>query len=123
VRLEKTIQELRDILTESQRAANQEKDDLNETIDSLRANLHTCDRSSSALCIQFADAQRKVDGLIRIDHALEQMHQCESLYAQGRIQGAAEYLLGFADVVHEDVRANKFIIGWLSGEFRRPILR
>ena len=51
------------------------------------------------------------------------MHQCESLYAQARIQGAAECFLKFAHAVHEDVRANKFIIDWLTGEFRRRALR
>jgi len=46
------------------------------------------------------------------------VHQCESLYAQGRIQGAAERLLEFANAVHEDIRANMFIIDWFPGEFR-----
>ncbi|KAI9455961.1 hypothetical protein HD554DRAFT_2238147 [Boletus coccyginus] len=88
-----------------------EKDDLNETINSLRADLRTRDDSSCALRIQLADAQRRTDD---IDRALEQMHQCESLYTPGRIQDAAECLLEFANVVHEDVRANKFIIDWLT---------
>ena len=114
-RLEKTIQEQ----AESQCAANQEKDIFNETIDSLRADLRTRDNGSNVLRIQLADAQRKADG---INRALEQMHQCESLYAQGRIQDAAECLLVFANAVHEDVRANKFIINWLSGEFQHCAL-
>ncbi|KAI9456194.1 hypothetical protein HD554DRAFT_2042635 [Boletus coccyginus] len=49
------------------------------------------------------------------------MYQCESLYAHGRIQGAAECLLEFANIVHEDVRANKFIIDWLTGFTHRSI--
>ncbi|KAI9456188.1 WD40-repeat-containing domain protein [Boletus coccyginus] len=105
--LEKTMQEQ----AESQRAADQEKEDLNETINSLRGDLCTRDNSSSALRIQLADAQHKADG---INHALEQMYQCESFYAHGRIQGAVEYLLEFANVAHEDVRTNKFIIDWLT---------
>ncbi|KAI9571077.1 WD40-repeat-containing domain protein [Boletus coccyginus] len=109
--LEKTTGKLRDKFAESQREADREKDDLNETINSLRTDLRTCDNSSSVLRIQLADAQRKADG---INHALEQMYQCESLYAHDRIQGAAECLLKFANVVHEDVRANKFIINWLT---------
>ncbi|KAI9456181.1 WD40-repeat-containing domain protein [Boletus coccyginus] len=112
------IKELRDKLAESQRAANQEKDDLNETINSLRTDLRTRDNSSSVLRIQLADAQRKADG---INHALEQMYQYESLYAHGRIQGAAECLLEFANIVHEDVRANKFIIDWLTESTNRCI--
>jgi len=119
-RLEKTIQELCGRLAESQRVANQEKDVLNKTIHSLRADLRTCDNSSSALRIQLADAQRRADG---INHALEQVRQCESLYAQGRIQGAAERLLELVSAVDEDIRANKFIFDWLTGEFRRRTLR
>jgi len=42
--LEKIVQELRDKLAESQRAANQQKDCLDETIKSLRS----LDKSSSA---------------------------------------------------------------------------
>ncbi|KAI9455958.1 hypothetical protein HD554DRAFT_2317618 [Boletus coccyginus] len=105
--LEKTMQEQ----AKSQRAADREKDDLNETIDSLRADLCTRDNSSGVLCIQLADAQRRVDG---INHAHDQMHPCQSLYAQGRIQGAAECLLEFTNVAREDVRTNKFIIDWLT---------
>jgi len=50
------------------------------------------------------------------------MHQCESLYAQGRIQAAAECLLEFANTVNDDVRASNFIIDWLAGEFQRRAL-
>jgi len=51
------------------------------------------------------------------------MRQCESLYTKGRIQGAAECLLEFANTLHEDVKANQLIIDWLTGEFRRRVLR
>jgi len=121
-RLERTIQELRDNLSEYQRAANQEKDDLHETINSLRADLCTRDKSLSVVCIQLADAQRHADGLIRVNRAHEQKHHCESLYAQGRIHLAAERLLEIVDTVNEDVRANKFIVDWLAGGFRRCAL-
>jgi len=119
VHLEKTIQEQ----AESQRAADQEKDDLKETINSLRADLRTRDDSSSVLRIQLADAQRKADGLIRINRAHEQRYQCESLYTQGRIHGAAECLLEFANIVNEDVKTNKLLIDWFAGECRRCVLR
>jgi len=109
VRLEKTTREL-----------HQERDDLNETINSLRADLRTRDNSSSALRIQLADAQRRADGF---NHTLEQMHQFEFLYSQGRIQGAAECLLEAANTVDDDVRTNKLIMDWLSSELRRRALR
>jgi len=49
---------------------------------------------------------------------MEQKRQCESLFSQGRIQGAAECLLEFANTVNDDVKANKLIVDWLAGEFR-----
>ena len=64
------------------------------------------------LRVQLSDAQR-------IIHAHEQKHQCESLYAQGSIQGAAECLLELANTVNENVRANEVIADFLTGEFRR----
>jgi len=73
------------------------------------------------LRVQLADAQRKADGVIRINHAHEQKHQCESLSAQGRIQDAAECLLEFLNIVNEDVRSNKVIADFLAGEFRRRV--
>ncbi|KAI9571053.1 hypothetical protein HD554DRAFT_2169413 [Boletus coccyginus] len=110
-RLGKSIQVLRGKLAESQHAANKEKDDFNETINSLHANLCTRDNSSSALRIQLANAQCRADG---INNALEQMHQCKSLYAQDCIQGAAECLLETANSVDDGVRANKIIVDWLT---------
>jgi len=50
------------------------------------------------------------------------MRQCESLYAQGRIQGATDCLLELANTVNDNVRASKFIVDWLAGEFRRRAL-
>jgi len=76
------------------------------------------EQATQELRIQLAEARRKADGLVRINRAHQQKHQCESLYAQGRIQDAAECLLEFTNTVNEDVRANSFIIDWLAGEFR-----
>ena len=45
---EKVVQELRNKLARFERAANQQKDSLNETITSLRADLHTQQTNSSA---------------------------------------------------------------------------
>ncbi|KAI9457905.1 hypothetical protein HD554DRAFT_2042200 [Boletus coccyginus] len=64
-------------------------------------------QTDQGLRVQLADAQR-------INHAHEQRHQCESLYVQGRIQGAAECLLEFTNTVNEDMKANKVIIDWLT---------
>ncbi|KAI9461366.1 WD40-repeat-containing domain protein [Boletus coccyginus] len=118
--LEKTVQELRDELAESQCTANQEKNGLNETINSLHANFRTRDERSSGrithleqtneeLRVQLANAQR-------INRGHEQKHQCECLYAQGRIHGAAECLLELANTVNEDVRlgANKVITDFVT---------
>ncbi|KAI9571641.1 hypothetical protein HD554DRAFT_2168897 [Boletus coccyginus] len=147
--LKKTVQELCNELAKSQRAANEQKDSLseqetssnqkiatlnkvvhelhnekgslNETISSLCADLRTCDDSSNALLVQLADAQHKADGLIRINRAHEQKHQCESLYAQGHIRNAAECLLKIVNTTDDDVRENKFITDWLSNFTHRCV--
>ncbi|KAI9461389.1 hypothetical protein HD554DRAFT_2316625 [Boletus coccyginus] len=87
--LEKTIQELCDKLAECQHAANQPKNRLSESSSSKITHLG---QTIQELRVQLAEAQR-------INHAHEQKHQCESLYAQGRIQGVAECLLEFANIV------------------------
>ncbi|KAI9571582.1 hypothetical protein HD554DRAFT_2036527 [Boletus coccyginus] len=112
--LEKIVQELCDKLAESQHAANLERDRLDETINSLRSldenssgRIAHVEQTNQELRVRLADTQRKADSLVRINHAHEQMRQCKSLYAQGRIQGAAECLLEFANTLNEDVRANQ----------------
>ncbi|KAI9571801.1 hypothetical protein HD554DRAFT_1826043 [Boletus coccyginus] len=74
--------------------------------------------TNQELRAQLADAQRKADG---IDHAHEQMYRCESLYSRGCVQSAAECLLEFANTVPEDMRANKFILGWLADFTQRCV--
>ncbi|KAI9571633.1 hypothetical protein HD554DRAFT_2302552 [Boletus coccyginus] len=98
---------------------NQEKDSLNGTINSLRAEVRTRDESSSSLLVQLANAQRRI---IQINRAHEQKHQCESLYAQGRIHDAAECLLETANIVNEDMGPNKLIMDWLSEFTHRCIM-
>ena len=117
---------------------------MNETIDTLRALVRSRDEDSSTsidaptyasltfmlsenkiarlerineeLRVQLAESQHKTDSVIR---AHEQKHQCESLYAQGRIYDAAQSLLEMQNTINESVRTNKFVVDWLSGEFRR----
>ena len=59
--LENTVQELRNELAKSQRAANEQRDTLNEMIRSLRADLRAQETSSSAfffsfVCSRFLDS-------------------------------------------------------------------
>ncbi|KAI9455065.1 hypothetical protein HD554DRAFT_299997 [Boletus coccyginus] len=75
------------------------------------------------LHVQLAEAERKADRLIRINHAHEQKDQCESMYAQGRIHVAAKCLLEIVNTVNNDVRTNKFIFDWLPGVFQRRTSR
>ena len=117
---------------------------MNETIDALRALVRSRDEDSSTsidaptyasltfmlsenkiahleqtnqeLRVQLAESQHKADSVIC---AHEQKHQCESLYAQGRIYDAAQSLLEIQNTINESVRTNKFVVDWLSGEFRR----
>lgn len=116
---------------------------MNETIDALRALVRSRDEDSSTsidaptyasltfmlsenkiarlerineeLRVQLAESQHKADSVIC---AHEQKHQCESLYAQGRIYDAAQSLLEIQNTINESVRTNKFVVDWLSGEFR-----
>ena len=74
------------------------------------------------LRVQLAESQHKADSLIRINRANEQKHQCELLYAQGRIYDAAESLLQIDNTVIEDMRGDRFIFDWLAGKFRRRAL-
>jgi predicted RNase H-like nuclease (RuvC/YqgF family) len=125
--LETTIQELRNQLTTFQCASNQEKNSLNETINSLRADLRAEHQSSNNKIAHLEQTNRelrvqlqhKADSLIRISRAHEQKHQCELLYAQGRIYDAAESLLQMTNTVNDDMRGDKLIFDWLAGEFRR----
>ena len=89
---------------------------LERTVQELHNQLAT-------LRVQLTESQLKVDSLIRINHAHEQKHRCEFLYAQGRIYGAAESLLEIANDMNEDIRGDKLILDWFAGEFRRCALR
>ena len=55
--------------------------------------------------------------LVQILHIHEQKHECEALYAGGRTVDAAVSLLEIKNTMSEQVRANKFIMDWLAGEF------
>lgn len=140
--LQKTVQELRGLLADSQRIANEEKSRFSETIESLgeKEKGLSASKSMSALAysaltltyidskianlektvqklhVQFAESQRKADGLTQILHAHEQKHHCESLYAEDRIIDAAESVLDILTTMSEEVRANKLLMDWLVGE-------
>jgi len=75
------------------------------------------EQTNQELHIQLANTQQ-------INYAHEQKHQCESLYAQGRIKGAVECLFELANTINEDVRlgANKVITDFVAGEFQRHAL-
>ncbi|KAF8547586.1 WD40 repeat-like protein [Imleria badia] len=118
---EQAIQELHDQLTTSQRRASQKEDSLIETINALHARdessnnkIAHLEHTNQELRAQLAECQQKADRFIRIIHAHEQKHNCESLYAQGRIYDAAESLMEVENTVSGDVRANKFITDWLA---------
>lgn len=55
----------------------------------------------------------------RSDWALEHMplkHQCEVLYAQGRINDAVQSLVQITNTASESVIADKLVADWLTGE-------
>ncbi|KAF8548009.1 hypothetical protein OG21DRAFT_1516754 [Imleria badia] len=105
-----------------------EKVDLEEKIESLRAQ----DKSSNGeiaslketiqqLRNQLSDTQKKADNLDHILRLHERKHQCEVLYAQGRMYDSVELLLEITSTITDEVRANKLIIEWLSGFTRQCI--
>ena len=79
--------------------------------------LATVDIEVPILDNETAQLRQTVTELHAVLCAHEQKHQCEALYAQGRIQDAAEALLKIVDTPSEAVRTNKLIVGWVSSEF------
>ena len=68
--------------------------------------------------IEIADSQHKIDSLTGLLSAHRQKHQCETLYADGRIIDAAQVLLEIERTTGDDVKADTLIMDWLSGRFR-----
>ena len=58
-----------------------------------------------------------MDDLAHIIRVHEQKHQCETLYAEGHIIGAAVSLLQIKNTASAAVRGYAFITDWISGEF------
>jgi hypothetical protein len=123
--LEKTVQEIRNQFATFLCTSNQEKDSLNETINSLRADLRAEHQSSNSkvthpehtvqeLNVQHNDSHYKTDHLTRTIRAHKQMNQYESLYLQGCIYDAAESLLAIATTIGEDIRADKLVVDRLA---------
>ncbi|KAG8214232.1 hypothetical protein J3R82DRAFT_11039 [Butyriboletus roseoflavus] len=91
-RLEETVQQLRNQFSDSQRVANRKEDSLNETIKLLSVQgvnsnnkIAHLEKTVQQLRTQHADSQHRGDSLVQILHIHEQKHQCEILYADGRI--------------------------------------
>jgi hydrogenase maturation factor HypF (carbamoyltransferase family) len=80
------------------------------------------EKTVQGLHAQLADSQHKANNLAHILRAHERKHQCEALYAEGRIIDAAESLLEIANAVSEDMKANKLLMDWLAGELRGQVL-
>ena len=70
------------------------------------------------LCTKLATSEKKVDNLNEILCAHQQKHECETLYANGHVLDAAQCLLDIKNTASDDVKADKIIMNWLSGEFR-----
>ncbi|KAG9309644.1 hypothetical protein JVU11DRAFT_10308 [Chiua virens] len=98
--LEKTVQDLRVQLSDSQRLGKHARDRLNGTIRSLRTHFQTQETSP-------------VGSLIWILHAHEKKLQCEALYGKGRILEAALSFLEITRAVNEGAEADKLFMDWL----------
>ncbi|KAF8555338.1 hypothetical protein OG21DRAFT_922733 [Imleria badia] len=125
VDLEKTVQELRNQLADSQLAANEEKDRLSEIIksfgekdESSNSKIAHLEKTVEQLHAQLVSSESTADNLAQILGVHERKHHCEALYSEGRIIDAAESLIEIANAVSEEVRTNKLLMDWLAGEFR-----
>lgn len=111
---------------------NAQPNRLNKTIRALRAHLHSSETGSGVFTITLTcapktdllsymfitDSKRKAESLIQILYPHEQKHRCEAtVYAEGHIIDAAVSLLEVASTINEDVKVDKIIMDWLSGEY------
>ena len=69
------------------------------------------------LCTKLAASEKKADSLNEILCVHQRKHGCETLYANGHLLDAAQCLLDIMNTA-SDVKADKIIMNWLSGEFR-----
>ncbi|KAG8217950.1 hypothetical protein J3R82DRAFT_6121 [Butyriboletus roseoflavus] len=116
-RLEETVQQLLDQLSNSKRRA----DSLNELLRAQEMNSNTkiahLEKTVQQLRDQHAHSQHTPDNLLQILHAHEQKHKCEALYAEDRIIEAAICLSEITNTIGNEVRANTLIMNRLS-EFK-----
>ena len=94
----------------AQNEARQMKDNLNETIISLRAQ-------NSTLRTDLIDSRHKADSLAKLLSVHRHKYMCESLYADGRVIDASQSLLEIIRTATDDVKADTTVMDWISGEF------
>ena len=84
----------------------------------LDSKIGHLEKTVQELRLQHADSQHKADNLVQILHVYEQRHQCEAMYAEGRIIEAAVSLLKITNTTSAEVRTNKLLMDSLAGTFR-----
>ncbi|KAH0831375.1 hypothetical protein J3R83DRAFT_14038 [Lanmaoa asiatica] len=82
----------------------------------LDSTIARLEQTVQQLRTQHANSQHRADSLSRILRAHEQKHQCETLYAEGRIMDAALSLLEIINTVGEEVRTNNLLMDWFASE-------
>jgi hypothetical protein len=71
---------------------------------------------------KIGDLEQTVQGLQCTLHVYEQKHECESLFACGRVYDAAQHLLEIINTMSEDLQHNQLIKNWLEGECLRHFI-
>ena len=85
---------------------------LETTIQQLRIQLSDSEQIAKQFSSELANSQLAI-------HAHRQKHQCEMLYADGRVVDAARSLLSITRSINDDVKSDVIIMDWLFGMFGR----
>jgi hypothetical protein len=71
---------------------------------------------SLSIARKIPNLEQTVQGLQCTVRVHEKKHQCETMFANGRIYDAAQYLLDIIDIMNEELKHNELIANWLEGD-------
>ena len=89
---------------------------LETTVQQLHIQLSNSQQNANRITQQFSTELANSKQVIC---AHRQKHECEILYADGRVIDAANSLLDITKSVNDDVKSDVIIMDWLSGVLRR----
>lgn len=119
--LDETLQELRNVFSTSQNAVDQ----LKEKIKSIRAEFDPEDENSAQIIAKLEKTvQGLQDQLSATESALrlhEKKHECETMYAQGRVYDASRCILDITETMSEELKQNRLLIDWVEEFMERCV--